>query len=118
MRFWLLIIVLLVVSSMSYAITFVVEDTSKPTFETFTVSQGKSGAQKAACLFTQNRESREFWFNYREDQEELERCFHKITKNWKRELPDGKLIVGGDDRRDADFKHELWVRLRNGEDIC
>jgi len=80
------------------------------------------------------------FFEYEEQEEELERCIEKITKNWRRvdskisnvkkydengELisevswsREGDSVFGFDEEEDYAFRSELRERPKKGEKIC
>lgn len=123
-------VLLVILSSISYGVgfkTYIVEDTEGGTeessFLTFDIPHEKTGRQKLSFMIRQKEVKRNYYLKLAEDEEELQRCLKKITKNWKRNIaPDtnieSKWIIGYDEDEDKKFKRKLWFRLRRGEKIC
>ena len=59
-------------------------------------------------------------FQYGKQNEELERCIDKITRNWERHCEDCEKrdIFGFDKEEDAMFRLDLRNRIKIGERIC
>ena len=144
MKIWYLVLGLLVILLIASSInvspkgvdSLSVKDSKMATY----VTGREDGVMKVFRGPVETKSDNARFFEYEEQEEELERCIEKITKNWRRvdskmshakkydengELiseiswsREGDSVFGFDEEEDSMFRSELRERLKKGEEIC
>ena len=135
-----LLVILLIVSSIDIPVkgdnSVFAEDSKMTTY----VTGREDGVMKVFRGPVEIKSDNARFFEYEEQEEELERCIEKITKNWRRvdskisnvkkydengELisevswsREGDSVFGFDEEEDYAFRSELRERPKKGEKIC
>lgn len=113
---------LVILSPIVFSKTYIVYHKEMPKTKIYAVEHKKEAQDKELRLNLQERmrHHRARQFRYDEQDEELERCIDKITRNWERhcEMCEKRDIFGFDEEEDAMFKLGLKERLKKGERIC
>lgn len=144
--FAIILIAILVLSSVVGAKAYTIyhgkdKSNSENGFKRYSIDHGLSKRAELARLRKKGEANRMFWIYKNRQEEELERCIRKKTKNWKRTLwhnstikkydKEGNLIKPtesfweiersffGFDKEEDDYHKFMWRKdIRKGKKIC
>jgi len=141
---------MILLTSLSYAETYIIYDSDieektktfvvydQPKTQTYHVSHKLTGKERLRNIGSM--EKKKFWIKMFHDQEKLEECIKKRTKNWHRRIggkkvykeekskegkdiitdtdTEGRAVFGHNRKEDFRLRNRMWKDIRKGKKVC